>query len=271
MQKTLKALVLLDIVESTKFIERHGSMRASKVFFMHDNLVRTLIYKYEGTEIDKTDGFLIIFDRAIDGVNFAMAYHKTIPKRTGLKARIGIHWGEVVMKYNDKKYVEKGAKRIEVEGMAKPVAARIMSLARGGQTLLSHDARRCSEFRHTFFTPKNLRYKCLGKYSLKGVKNPMTVHAVGVYDADFELPDENDKVKRVAKPSLKQKDYTLKDIVKFLLKIFCLYLFGIGLKNFLHVAWLDPNLVTEVTGVDFTWFKELKDFYDILSKKIENF
>lgn len=271
MQKTLKALVLLDIVESTKFIERYGSLRASKVFFSHDKLVRTLIYKYEGTEIDKTDGFLIIFDRCIDGVNFAMAYHSTIPKRTGLKARIGIHWGEVVMKYNDLKYVEKGAKRIEVEGMAKPVAARIMSLARGGQTLLSHKARRASELRKNFFTPKDLRYKCLGKYSLKGVTKPMTVHAVGIYDSDFELPIENDKVKRVSRPSLKQKDYTLKDIIRFLVKISCICIIGFGLKNFLHVAWLDPDLVSEATGVDFTWFSEVKELYEILSKKVKNF
>lgn len=271
MQKTLKALVLLDIVESTKFIEKYGSVRASKIFFLHDKLVRTLIYKYEGTEIDKTDGFLIIFDRCIDGVNFAMAYHTTIPKRTGLKARVGIHWGEVVMKYNDLKYVEKGAKRIEVEGMAKPVAARIMSLARGGQTLLSHKARRASEFRKNFFTPKNLRYKCLGKYSLKGVTKPMTVHAVGIYDSDFELPIENEKVKRVSKPAIRQKDFTLKDILKFLIKVFCLCIIVLALRDFLRVTWVDPYLVSELTGIDFTWFNELKELYEILLKKIKKF
>ena len=33
-----------------------------------------------------------------------------------------------------------GAKPIEVEGVAKPTAARVMALARGGQTLLTEDA-----------------------------------------------------------------------------------------------------------------------------------
>jgi class 3 adenylate cyclase len=272
MEKSLKALVLLDIVESTKFIESYGSTRAAKIFFHHDKLVRTLIYRFEGIEIDKTDGFLIIFDRCINGVNFALAYHRMIPSRTGLKARIGIHWGEVVLKKNDLIYVEQGAKRIEVEGIAKPVAARIMSLARGGQILLSDSARRSSEFRKNAFSPKETRYKCLGSYSLKGVKNPMLVYAVGVKDSDFMSPEENDKVKKVKRPPIRTKDWSLKDICKFLIKAFLLYVFFMGIFTFFKLAWIDGGyLVSELFGVDVTWVKDIKEYCVILEEKLLEF
>ena len=37
--------------------------------------------------------------------------------------------------------IARGAKRTEVEGLAKPLAARVMALACGGQTLLTAAAR----------------------------------------------------------------------------------------------------------------------------------
>lgn len=277
MRCTLKALVLLDIVNSTRFIERIGSARAAKVFFNHDKLVRTLIYRFGGKEIDKTDGFLILFDRCIDGVNFALAYHKTIPKRTTLQARIGIHWGEVVTKENEAVYVEQGAKKLEVEGLSKPIAARIMSLARGGQTLLSNEARRVSEHRTNAYTPQNISFKGLGKYKLKGVKVPMLVHAVGVKHSDFHLPEENDKVKKVARPPNAHKDWTLTDISLFFLKCYLVYLFLVGLWLMITLVWSDDtrDFVGHNFGLDLNWVKELKGFinnlyeaYEDLTKKI---
>jgi len=271
MQKTLKALVLLDIVGSTSFIEKYGSTKAAKIFFNHDKLVRTLIYRYQGIEIDKTDGFLIIFDRPIDGVNFAMAYHRTIPKRTRLESRVGIHWGEVVLKHNELVYVKQGAKRIEVEGLAKPVAARIMSLANGGQTLITDQARKSSEFRKNAFSPKKLHYKCLGSYKLKGVKKPMVVHAVGVKSKDFVLPKENGKVKKVKNPPITTKDWRIRDIFSFFLKIFLFYVFCFTIKTFTQLLWADGGVVaSELFGVDFTWFRPIKTICVSIRDSITN-
>ena len=231
------ALLFLDIVGSTAFIERVGSVTAAQRFFQHDTFTRTLIYRYEGVEIDKTDGFMIIFDRCIDAVNFALAYHRAIPKRTGLNARIGIHWGEVVVKENKKIHVEQGAKRIEVEGLAKPIGARIMSLAQGGQTLLSDTARKASEHRRTAFTPKKARFMCLGNYLLKGVKNPMLLHAVGVSLSDFRPPIETQKVKKVSPPPNPRQDWTLQEYSLFFLKGVLLVSFFNGTYHLFYGFW----------------------------------
>jgi class 3 adenylate cyclase len=261
-QKTLKALLLLDLVGSTRFIEIHGSTKAAEVFFNHDKLCRTLIYRFKGREIDKTDGFLIIFDRTIDAVNFALAYQLAIPCRTGLQARIGVHWGEVVLKRNEDVFVKAGAKMIELEGMAKPIGARIMSLAGGGQILLSNDARSASEGRTNAYTPKNAHFKVLGKYKLKGVKKPMLVHAVGVNQSDFRLPEENSKVRRVSRPPRKQvrKDMTKFDVVIFFTKCFCFYVIFTFIITFLQAIWSDNRDITAYfLGVDLTWVAWLKE------------
>ena len=51
--------------------------------------------------------------------------------------RTGIHLGEVILRRKPAEHVARGAKPVEVEGLAKPTAARIMSLADPNQILLT--------------------------------------------------------------------------------------------------------------------------------------
>src|SRR6185295_5077145 len=73
----------------------------------HDRAARDLLAAYHGREIDKSDGFLLLFERPIEAVRFAIAYR---------------------------------ARPLEVEGLAKAIAARVMSLAGGGRILLTRAA-----------------------------------------------------------------------------------------------------------------------------------
>jgi len=57
-----------------------------------------------------------------------------------LESRVGIHLGEVVIRRNSDEDIARGANVVEVEGLAKPFTARLMSLAVGRQTLLSRTA-----------------------------------------------------------------------------------------------------------------------------------
>ncbi len=54
-----------------------------------------------------------------------------------LKARIAIHVGDVLVWENSSDDIARGAKPVEVEGLAKPVAARLMHLALPGQILMT--------------------------------------------------------------------------------------------------------------------------------------
>ena len=66
---------------------------------------------------------------------FAEAYHRAL-SALGLAARVGVHTGAVSLRANDPRDVAQGAKPLEVDGMAKPLAARIMALARAYRRLL---------------------------------------------------------------------------------------------------------------------------------------
>tara|TARA_Y100000591_G_C21830643_1_gene699359 strand:+ start:260 stop:1105 length:846 start_codon:yes stop_codon:yes gene_type:complete len=200
MKKINLCILLLDLVGSTKFVQRYGNEHAAKIFQAHDKLTRSLMYRFSGREIDRSDGFLMSFDTTIDAVNFALMYHKTIPPRTTLKARIGIHWGEIIEVAQEDKFIDAGAKRVELEGISKNTAARIMSLASGGQICLSTQAFEKVKNRSNMYTPKGTRYACAGVYKLKGIKDPIDVYMVGISIESLQPPGNTDKVKKIAGP-----------------------------------------------------------------------
>lgn len=203
-QYTLKerqlAIVLLDIIGSTAFVQRVGALKAAEWFQYHDTLTRRLCIKYSGREIDRSDGFLMSFEKPVDAVNFALMYQKSIPKKTRLNARIGIHWGKVIEVQQDELWQAVGAKSVELEGLAKNIAARTMSLCAAGQVLLTEEAMNSVQGRVNRFTPSGTRYVCVGSYRFKGVSSPQTIYAVGETIESLQPPKGSDKVKRLGGP-----------------------------------------------------------------------
>ena len=138
----LRTVVLCDLVDSTALIEQLGDVDAATFMHRLDRQCRNLLAQHAGREIDKTDGFLFLFDRPIQGVAFALDYQRLIrefgeSEFLPLSARVGIHVGDVVLWENSTDDIARGAKPVEMEGLIKPVAARLMSLALPGQILLS--------------------------------------------------------------------------------------------------------------------------------------
>jgi len=205
MKERYLAIVLLDIIGSTAFVQRAGAKVAAQWFQVHDRLARSLVYKYDGREIDRSDGFLLSFERVIDAVNFALAYQETIPKKVKLNTRIGVHWGKVIEVQQDDLYVGVGAKRVELEGLSKNIAARTMSLCQAGQVLLTKEAFQVIRNRTNQFTPKNTRYVCVGMYKFKGVSSPQEIYAVGQTIESLQPPPGSEKVKRLGGPKYIKK------------------------------------------------------------------
>lgn len=205
MKERYLAIVLLDIIGSTAFVQRAGAKVAAQWFQVHDRLARSLVYKFSGREIDRSDGFLLSFDRVVDAVNFALAYQDTIPKKVKLNTRIGIHWGKVVEVQQDEVFVGAGAKRVELEGLSKNIAARTMSVCQAGQVLLTKEAMQVLRNRTNQFTPKNTRYVCVGLYRFKGVSKPQEIFAVGQTIESLQPPPSSDKVKRLGGPKYIKK------------------------------------------------------------------
>ena len=92
MTENVRALLLTDVVDSTKMSEQLGDAAMATVWAGHDRVARDLLPVWRGREIDKTDGMLLMFASAADAVAYAQAYHRAIGALPlPLKARAGLH------------------------------------------------------------------------------------------------------------------------------------------------------------------------------------
>ena len=191
-----RALVFTDVVDSTPLVERLGDARAAELWARHDRQARDLLARHGGREIDRTDGFFLSFERVADAAAFALGYQQAIAA-LGLAARVGIHHGEVMLRENAAADVARGAKPLEVEGLAKPFAARVMALAHGGQILLSAPARAALG---DAALADGAQFESHGHYRLKGVEEPVELFELGRRGASaFVPPADADKAYRVVR------------------------------------------------------------------------
>ena len=201
----LRALVMCDLVDSTALLEELGDQAAAELMRRHDRLSRAILQRCGGQEIDKTDGFLILFERPVQAVAFALNYHRALSEfeaveNVRLRARVGIHVGEVLLWDNAQEDIERGAKPVDVEGLAKPVAARLMALAGPGQTLMSGLAHALAERSQAELGARigGVRWRPHGAYRLKGIVDPVEVWEVGEAGvAPFRTPPSSDKARRL--------------------------------------------------------------------------
>ena len=187
----VRTLLLTDLCDSTLLVERLGDGPAAELFRAHDRLVLELQQRWHGRLIDRSDGLLLLFERPIDGLGFALDYARGLrelgerpevkQRKLELRARAGLHVGEVLTWHNSEAAVQAGAKPLEVEGIAKPLAGRLMTLARPGQILLSATAeplaRRAS--RELGERADTLIWKSHGRWRFKGMPDGQEIFEVG--------------------------------------------------------------------------------------------
>jgi len=200
----LRTLVLCDLADSTALVERLGDQRAAELFRRHDRQARSLVYQFGGREIDKTDGFMMMFERPIQAVGFALAYQRSLKQLEAsaglrLKARVGIHVGDIVTWDNAPDDIAKGAKPVEVEGLVKPITSRLMQLALPGQILLSGVAYQLAHRAQAELGEQSatVLWRTHGRYRFKGIPDPIAVFEVGEEDiAPLKAPPWSGKAHR---------------------------------------------------------------------------
>ncbi|MEG3158061.1 putative peptide modification system cyclase [Lysobacter zhanggongensis] len=182
----LRTLLLTDLVDSTALVERLGDTAAAELFRAHDRLVLGLQQHWRGRLIDRSDGMLLLFERPIDGLGFALDYTRGLlelgaPHNVELKARAGLHVGEVLTWRNSDDAVRVGAKPVEVEGLAKPMAGRLMTTALPGQILISAVAEPLAHraARELGERGQHLLWKSHGRWRFKGVPEAQQIFEVG--------------------------------------------------------------------------------------------
>src|SRR4051812_13711022 len=189
----IRALLLTDIVDSTATASALGDVASSAQGSAHDRMARDLLATWRGHEIDRTDGMFLLFRSPSDAAGYALDYHAGVARLDPpVRARAGIHVGPVIERAIDAADVARGAKPLEIDGIAKPIAARVTAIARAGQTLLTADARDA-------LGPVPWRLRSHGHWRLKGIADPVELFEVGDERAPFEPPPDEDKAYRVVR------------------------------------------------------------------------
>jgi len=187
-----RALLLTDLVGSTATSEALGDSAAAALWAEHDRLARDLLRAWNGREIDKTDGMLVLFEHVGDALGYARAYNRALGSLSvPLLSRTGVHYGPVTLRQNSAADVALGAKPLEVDGLAKPIAARVMALASGGQILLTAEARAA------LVPDDSFQVESHGHWSIKGIAEPIELFEAGEAGAPFTPPADGEKGYRV--------------------------------------------------------------------------
>jgi serine/threonine protein kinase/class 3 adenylate cyclase len=198
-------LLFSDIVGSTDLKALHGVPIYRAALQTHNGHFERIARECRGIRIlqNMGDGYFAEAEGVADAVKFALLFQQAMRvgpwEEIALTTRVGIHAGEVTA--------------LDAEGgsgivaPAADLAARVMSLAIGGQILLTRFP--FDEARHFLRehppidreTPPLLRWLAHGPYLLKGRAEPMEVFEVGAEGlAPLVAPPDGEKAKRVIRP-----------------------------------------------------------------------
>jgi tetratricopeptide (TPR) repeat protein len=156
-------MLFTDLVDSTATRAALGEVRADELRRVHDRLLAERVVDHGGEVVKSTgDGILATFPSAAAGLAAAVAIQQAVdryarsPERiAAIAVRVGLSVGDVVFEDGD------------CHGMPVVEAARLMSVARGGQIVCSEVVRLLARGRgdHTFVS--------LGSLTLKGITDPV--------------------------------------------------------------------------------------------------
>ncbi|MFH0793426.1 MAG: protein kinase [bacterium] len=195
-----------DVVGSVRLKAEHGDVAGVALLDMVRNAIGGLMLDFPESQLIKElgDGFLVVFTRPSDAVRFGLLLHSRLRGMSGerpglLMLRAGLHMGEVFVDRG-----EGGSQVRDVLGLHVDIASRVMSLAEGGQTLITR-----SVFDSARSVLRGLHIKSLhplswlnhGPYRLAGVEEVVEICEVGEEAlAPLRAPKDAEKARRVLSP-----------------------------------------------------------------------
>ncbi|OLE03033.1 MAG: hypothetical protein AUG82_07370 [Ktedonobacter sp. 13_1_20CM_4_53_11] len=170
-------LLFTDIARSTQLLQQLGD-RYERVLTTCRQLMRAAFQQWNGHEVDtQGDAFFVAFARATDAVSAAVIAQRSLaahtwPEGVEVRVRMGLHTGEP--EPSSEGYV----------GLDVHLAARLLSVAHGGQVLLSRTTQQLVE--HDL--PEGVSLRDLGVYYLKDFRDPKRLFQVVMADLPADFP-----------------------------------------------------------------------------------
>ena len=146
-------VVFTDIESSTPLVDRLGDEQARELFREHDRLVREVLERTGGVEVEREgDKFMLAFSSARRAVRCAVEIQRAL-ERSGvpLRVRAGLNTGDVIAE-------ERG-----YFGRAVFLASRVADAAAGGEILVS-------EVTRSLAADGGIEFRDRGTHELKGLK-----------------------------------------------------------------------------------------------------
>jgi eukaryotic-like serine/threonine-protein kinase len=160
-------IVFTDIEGSTAMVEELGDERWIEVLRVHNRIVRDRLRDFDGNEVKhQGDGFMLAFPSTRAALRFAVELQRSFDEQAhtdpdrSVVVRIGLHTGFVIRELND------------FIGRDVIVAARIADAARGGEVLVSREARDFAA------TEPGIAFGPEHTLELRGLREPQAVCAV---------------------------------------------------------------------------------------------
>ena len=160
-ERVKRTFVFTDIVGSTPLAEALGDDAWQELIHWHDQTLRAIFSRYGGTEVKQTgDGFFVAFEDAPAAIEAAVALQRSLAEHRrshgfAPQVRIGLHEAQA------------STRAVDFAGRGVHEAARIGSLAGGGQILASVNTLQGAATRFPISTPRSV--------TLKGVSQPIEV------------------------------------------------------------------------------------------------
>jgi class 3 adenylate cyclase len=155
--RRLCAVLFTDLVESTERAVAEGDAQWRALLDLHDRTVAEHVRHRGGRVVKYTgDGVLALMPSATAALETARSVHDHLD-RLGLRIRAGIHVGDVDVRGDD------------VSGLAVNIAARVMSVAKAGETLVSEAARQAT-------LGSGHEFDRVGAVQLKGLPGEWTLY-----------------------------------------------------------------------------------------------
>jgi class 3 adenylate cyclase/pimeloyl-ACP methyl ester carboxylesterase len=149
-ERELATVLFTDIVGSTELAAKIGDAQWLELRAVHDYLVRRNLATFRGREIKTTgDGFLATFDGPARAVYCAVRIRDAV-RSLGAEIRAGLHTGEIQLHDGD------------IGGVAVHLAARVMSMAKPGEVLVSGTL-------NELVVGSGISFEDRGTHTLKGV------------------------------------------------------------------------------------------------------
>jgi class 3 adenylate cyclase len=156
----MATVLFTDIVGSTAQLQAVGDAAWKRTVAMHDDVVRTLLTRYGGREVETAgDSFLIVFDGAERAIRCGLGLVAALAA-IRVPIRVGIHSGEIETTAD------------QVRGVSVHTAARVVAEATANEVLVSGTTRDLAE------GASGLTFEPRGRHRLKGLGREHELFAV---------------------------------------------------------------------------------------------